>query len=249
MSDPQSSNVDVLGTAGQADNVGPGPEQSVPDQSVPDQSVQNQALPGVASPDEAASGRADIDVVVGGSADVETDSLAGGADVAAGDRASDGEAASRLEEEGDVAADYLEELLDILDLDGDIDIDVENGRASVSVGDASAARSLRRLVGAEGEVLDALQELTRLAVQTKTGDRTRLMLDIAGFRKGRRRELESLAAETVERVRSDGEPIALDAMSPFERKVIHDVVADAGLRSESEGEGGGRHVVVHPVPA
>ncbi len=156
---------------------------------------------------------------------------------------------SRLEEEGDVAADYLEELLDILDLDGDIDIDVENGRASVSVGDASGARSLRRLVGSDGEVLEALQELTRLAVQTKTGERTRLMLDVAGFRKGRRRELESLAAETVERVRTGGEPVSLDPMSPFERKVIHDVVADAGLRSESEGEGGQRRVVVHPASA
>lgn len=158
-------------------------------------------------------------------------------------------ATKRLEEEGDVAADYLEELLDILDLDGDIDIDVENGRASVSVGDASSARSLRRLVGTDGEVLEALQELTRLAVQTKTGERTRLMLDVAGHRSGRRRELESLAAETVEQVRRGGEPISLSPMTPFERKVIHDVVADAGLRSESEGEGVDRRVVVHPASA
>lgn len=161
--------------------------------------------------------------------------------------AAPGQKTKRLEEEGDVAADYLEELLDILDLDGDIDMFVENGRASVSIGDASAARMLRRLVGPEGEVLDALQELTRLAVQTKTGERTRLMLDVAGFRRGRRRELESLGAETVERVRSGGEPVALEPMTPFERKVIHDVVAEAGLRSESEGEGAQRHVVIHPA--
>lgn len=155
---------------------------------------------------------------------------------------------SRLEEEGEVAADYLEELLDILDLDGDIDIDVENGRASVSVVDGSSGgRALRRLVGSDGEVLDALQELTRLAVQTKTGDRTRLMLDIGGFRRARRRQLESQAAEAVKSVRESGEPVAMDPMSPFERKVVHDVVADAGLRSESEGEGPNRHVVIHPA--
>lgn len=153
----------------------------------------------------------------------------------------------RLEEEGEIAADYLEELLDILDLDGDIDIDVENGRAALSIGDATAARSLRRLIGTDGDVLDAVQELTRLAVQTKTGERTRLMLDIGGFRKGRRRELESLAAETVEQVRTGGTAVALDPMTPFERKVVHDVVAEAGLRSESEGEGDNRHVVVHPA--
>jgi spoIIIJ-associated protein len=154
----------------------------------------------------------------------------------------------RLEEEGDVAADYLEELLDILDLDGDIDIDVENGRASVSViGDSGSQRSLRRLVGSAGEVLEALQELTRLAVQTKTGERSRLMLDVAGFRLNRRRELESVAATAVDSVRTTSEPVALDPMSPFERKVVHDVVAAAGLRSESEGEGADRHVVVHPA--
>lgn len=158
--------------------------------------------------------------------------------------------AERLEEEGDVAADYLEELLDILDLDGDIDIDVENGRASVSIiADGASGRSLRRLVGREGEVLDALQELTRLAVQTRTGERTRLMLDVAGFRQGRRRELETVAARAVDTVRRDGVAVPLDPMSPFERKVVHDVVAQAGLRSESEGEGEGRYVVVHPAQA
>ncbi len=156
----------------------------------------------------------------------------------------------RLEEEGDVAADYLEELLDIVDLDGDIDIDVENGRASVSVvADAGSERSLRRLVGDEGVVLEALQELTRLAVQARTGERTRLMLDVAGFRAARRVELEKLAGEAVERVRADGGSVSLDPMSPFERKVVHDAVAAAGLRSESEGEDTRRHVVVLPADA
>ncbi len=156
----------------------------------------------------------------------------------------------RLEEEGDVAADYLEELLDIVDLDGDIDIDVENGRASVSVvADPGSERSLRRLVGDEGVVLEALQELTRLAVQARTGERTRLMLDVAGFRAARRVELEKLAGEAAERVRADGQAVSLDPMSPFERKVVHDAVAAAGLRSESEGEDSRRHVVVLPADA
>src|SRR6478609_10699361 len=108
---------------------------------------------------------------------------------------------SRLEEEGEIAADYLEELLDIADLDGDIDIDVDHGRAAVEiVSEDPADKSLRRLAGADGEVLDALQELTRLAVQAKTGERSRLMLDIAGYRAGRRAELVAQAAEAIERV-------------------------------------------------
>jgi spoIIIJ-associated protein len=154
----------------------------------------------------------------------------------------------RLEEEGDVAADYLEELLDILDLDGDIDIDVENGRAAVSVvADPGSERALKRLVGREGEVLDALQELTRLAVQARTGERTRLMLDVAGHRADRRSQLEQVASRAVDTVKESGERLSLDPMTPFERKVVHDVVAAAGLRSESEGEDAGRHVVVLPA--
>lgn len=154
---------------------------------------------------------------------------------------------SRLEDEGEYAADYLEELLDILELDGDLDIDVENGRATVSIVAEESSRGLRRLVGQDGEVLEALQELTRLAVQTKSGDRSRLMLDIAGFRANRKRELETVAAGAVERVRAEGVAVTLDPMTPFERKVVHDVVADSGLRSESEGEGTDRRVVIHPA--
>lgn len=157
---------------------------------------------------------------------------------------------ARLEEEGDVAADYLEELLDIADLDGDIDIDVENGRAALSiVADPVATRSLRRLAGPDGAVLEALQELTRLAVQTRTGERSRLMLDVAGFRAARRTELVGVAERAVADVRSTGERVRLDAMSPFERKVVHDAVAAAGLVSESEGEEPSRRVVVLPSTA
>ena len=154
----------------------------------------------------------------------------------------------RLEEEGEIAADYLEELLDIADLDGDIDIDVDHGRAAVEiVAEAGSERALRRLVGTGGEVLDALQELTRLAVQTKTGERSRLMLDIAGFRAGRRVELAEIARAAVAEVRASGNPVSLDPMNPFERKVVHDVVAEAGLVSDSDGVEPDRHVVIRPA--
>lgn len=160
------------------------------------------------------------------------------------------ESLRRLEEEGEVAADYLEELLDIVDLDGDIDIDVENGRASVAiVAEAGSDRDLRKLVGPGGEVLEALQDLARLAVQAKTGERSRLMLDVAGHRAARRRALEDQAARACAEVRRSGQPLRLEPMTAFERKVVHDVVADAGLVSESEGDDPARRVVVFPATA
>jgi spoIIIJ-associated protein len=148
-----------------------------------------------------------------------------------------------LEEEGDIAADYIEGLLDIADLDGDIDMDVEGDRAVVSV----VGATLDELVGDDGEVLEALQELTRLAVHRKTGTRARLMLDVGGFRVRRRAELADLGRSVAEEVANSGEPKKLRAMSPFERKIIHDAVAVAGLRSESEGEEPNRRVVVFPA--
>jgi len=148
-----------------------------------------------------------------------------------------------LEQEGDVAADFLEELLDIADLDGDIDMDVDGDRASVSV----VGGALEQLVGRKGEVLEALQELTRLAVYRETGQRSRLMLDVAGHRAARREALVELAREHVEKVKSSGEPSRLEPMSPFERKVVHDAVAEAGLSSESEGDEPRRRVVVLPA--
>jgi spoIIIJ-associated protein len=150
---------------------------------------------------------------------------------------------ARLEREGDIAADYLEGLLDIADLDGDIDMDVEGDRAAVSI----VGGKLSHLVGAGGEVLDALQELTRLAVLRETGERSRLMLDIDGHRATRRSELTRIGKEAADKAASTGEPVKLSAMSPFERKVVHDAVAAAGLRSESEGEEPNRCVVVIPV--
>lgn len=148
----------------------------------------------------------------------------------------------KLENEGDIAADYLEELLEIADLDGDIDLDVEGDRATVSV----VGADLPMLIGQDGEVLEALQELTRLAVYRETGERSRLMLDVSGHRAARRTTLEALAAEVVEQVKESGEKASLDPMSPFERKVVHDVVAAAGLNSESEGVEPRRYVVVLP---
>ncbi len=152
---------------------------------------------------------------------------------------------ARLEEEGDVAADYLEALLDIADLDGDIDIDVENDRASLSIAGGTVG-DLGHLVGERGEVLDAIQELTRLAVQTSTGERSRLMLDIDNFRSEKKAELAKLAHEVAEQVKASGESMKLRPMNAFERKVVHDTIQEIGLTSESEGEDPNRCVVVLP---
>ena len=148
-----------------------------------------------------------------------------------------------LEEEGEIAADYIEGLLDIADLDGDIDMDVEGDRAVVSV----VGATLDELVGDDGEVLEALQELTRLAVHRRTGLRARLMLDVGGFRARRRSELAELGRSLAAEVERTGEPRKLRSMTPFERKIVHDAVAEAGLRSESEGEEPNRRVVIFPV--
>jgi spoIIIJ-associated protein len=150
---------------------------------------------------------------------------------------------SLLVREGDVAGDYLERLLDILDVDGDIDLDVEGDRASVAV----VGGQLKTLIGPDGATLEALQELTRLAVAQSTGVRSRLMLDIGGFRAKRRADLTSLASAAAERVAQSRQPERLSPMNPFERKVVHDVIAAAaGVHSESEGEEPNRRVVVLP---
>jgi len=171
----------------------------------------------------------------GGQADeVESDAEAG--DEAVGEKTE-----STLDTESDVAADYLEELLDIVDLDGDIDTYIEGDRAHVSIVTESQV-----LVGKNGEVLDALQELARLAVLTETGRRSRLILDVAGHRDKRRQELLIMAQEALAEVKTTGEPVRLPAMNPFERKIVHDEVAAAGLVSESEGVEPQRRVVVSP---
>jgi spoIIIJ-associated protein len=167
-----------------------------------------------------------------------TESAPSGEDTPRSERSSE----DQLVREGDIAGDYLEQLLDLLDYDGDIDLDVEASRAIVSI---EGGEDLDKLVGTRGAVLEALQELTRLAVQQETGTRSRLMLDIAGWRAGRREELRDLGRATAERVLSSGERVRLQPMTPFERKVVHDAVASVkGVHSESEGEDPKRRVVV-----
>lgn len=148
-----------------------------------------------------------------------------------------------LEAEGDIAADYLEGLLDIIDVDGDLEMDVENDRAMVAI----VGTGLDELVGEDGEVLEALQELARLAVMRETGHRSRMMLDVGGFRAAIRKRLTEQGERAVAEVRATGEPVSLSPMTPFERKVVHDAVAAAGLVSESSGEEPNRYVVVLPA--
>ena len=177
-------------------------------------------------------------------ADVVTDQPADEPADEPGDDASEASSrVERLENEGDIAADYLEELLDIADLDGDLDMDVEGDRAAVSI----VGADLSHLVGGNGEVLDALQELTRLAVYRETGERSRLMLDVSGHRASRREALVTLAEEKVAAVKESGERVELEPMTSFERKVVHDVVTDSGLVSESEGVEPRRFVVILPA--
>ena len=159
-----------------------------------------------------------------------------------GQRSRKDEREEELVAEGDIAADYLEELLDIVDMDGDIDTYTEGDRAHVAV-----VTEDETLVGRDGEVLEALQELSRLAVMTETGHRSRLMLDIAGHREKHRKELQLLAQDAINEVNETGEPVRLSSMNPFERKIVHDAVAAAGLFSESEGTEPQRRLVVQPA--
>jgi spoIIIJ-associated protein len=152
-----------------------------------------------------------------------------------------------LEREGEVAADFLEQLLDIADMDGDIDVDVDGDRAAVAIVDSEEGRVSRRLVGTDGKVLEALQELTRLAVQAATGERSRLMLDVAGYRADRRAAVVTIARAAIAVVKSTNEKVAMDPLTAFERKVVHDEVLAAGLGSESDGVEPQRYVVIRPA--
>jgi spoIIIJ-associated protein len=169
------------------------------------------------------------------------------ADVSTDDKSSATTHTSLLEREGEVAADFLEQLLDIADMDGDIDVDVDGDRAAVAIVDSEEGRVSRRLVGSDGKVLEALQELTRLAVQASTGERSRLMLDVSGYRAERRAAVVTIAQSAIAIVKSTQEKVAMDAMTAFERKVVHDQVLAAGLVSESEGVEPQRHVVILPA--
>ena len=150
----------------------------------------------------------------------------------------------QLNEEADIAADYLEELLDIADYDGDIEMGVRNGRPTVQIV-ADDNTDIKHLIGRDGEVVDALQQLTRLAVQQKTGERSRLIVDVDGFLKRKRQRLPDIALDAVDEVRETGEPVDLKPMNSFERKVVHDVVREEGLKSRSHGEEPHRHVTIY----
>jgi spoIIIJ-associated protein len=147
-----------------------------------------------------------------------------------------------LEEEGDIAADYLEELLDIFDLDGDIDIDVRQGRAYVAISSEDPKSNVSLI--AEPDTVEALQELTRLAVQVKTNSFSRLILDVGGSRQKRVEDITRIVNRIIEKVKDQNEAVHMKPMSSYERKIVHDLVSQAGLASESEGEGKDRHIVV-----
>ena len=204
----------------------------------------------VSDPQTDAQTDPEIDAELDGEIDAEVDAVTAPTTEASPDEGSEAEAGTarpskieRLENEGDIAADYLEELLDIADLDGDLDMDVEGDRASVSI----VGADLEQLVGRDGEVLEALQELTRLAVYRETGERSRLMLDIGGYRAEQRKRLVGVAERAIAEARESGEKVSLEPMSAFERKVVHDAVAAAGLVSESEGAEPRRYVVILPA--
>lgn len=147
---------------------------------------------------------------------------------------------AQLEQEGDIAADFLEGLLDIADLDGDLNLDVRQGRAYVSIESEDAGLSPL----SAPDTVQALQELTRLAVQAKTGSFSRLILDVGGSRDVRRRQLEELVETAVRRLDEGASQASLPSMTSYERKLVHDIVAEKGLVSESYGEGVDRHTVI-----
>jgi spoIIIJ-associated protein len=186
--------------------------------------------------------QADADLEAEGDVDDEVEGVG-----PTGSRRGGGSRVRLLEREGEVAADFLERLLDIADLDGDIEVDIDGDRASVAIVDSEDGRVPRRMVGSDGKVLDALQELTRLAVQAETGERSRLMLDIAGHRAQRRAVVIEIAQTAIAEVKTTGAQKALEDMSAFERKIVHDEVAAAGLGSESEGVEPHRHIIVFPA--
>ena len=209
--------------------------------------MESTGIDGVISADDTA---ADQDVTSESAEDLaESDEVAtpvaptGDGDHNGADASEDVPSAPNLEQESEIAADYIEGLLDVADLDGDIDMDIDGDRPVVSV----VGATLTELVGPKGEVLEALQELTRLAVHRQTGARSRIMLDVGGYRARRRQELAELGRIAAEEVSRTGVPQRLEAMTPFERKVVHDAVAAVGLRSESEGEEPARRVVVLPA--
>lgn len=150
----------------------------------------------------------------------------------------------QLNEEADIAADYLEGLLDIVDYEGDIEMGVRNNRPTVQIV-ADDDTDIKHLIGRSGEVVDALQQLTRLAVQQKTGERSHLIVDVDGYLKRKRQRLHDIALDAIDEVHETGEPVDLKPMNSFERKIVHDVVREEGMKSRSHGEEPHRYVTVY----
>ncbi|NMN01013.1 Jag protein [Bifidobacterium sp. DSM 109958] len=155
----------------------------------------------------------------------------------------DAKTIDQLNEEADIAADYLEGLLDIVDYEGDIEMGVRNARPVVQIV-ADDDTDIKHLIGRNGEVVDALQQLTRLAVQQKTGERSHLIVDVDGFLKRKRQHLRDIALDAMDEVRETGESVDLDPMNSFERKIVHDVVREEGFKSRSHGEEPHRYVTI-----
>lgn len=156
----------------------------------------------------------------------------------------DSRTVEQLNEEADIAADYLEGLLDVADYDGDIEMGIRNNRPVIQIV-AEENDQIKNLIGKNGEVVDALQQLTRLAVQQKTGERSHLILDVDGFLKRKRKHLSDIALDAIDEVRESGEAVDLEPMNSFERKVVHDVVREEGFKSRSHGEEPKRYVTVY----
>lgn len=150
----------------------------------------------------------------------------------------------QLNDEADIAADYLEGLLDIVDYEGDIEMGIRNGRPVVQIV-ADDDSDIKHLIGKDGEVVNALQQLTRLAVQQRTGERSRLILDVDGFLTRKRKHIREEVLDAIDEVRETGEPVSLDAMNSFERKIVHDIVREEGLRSRSHGAEPQRYVTIY----
>ena len=222
------------------------PDATTPDATTSDATTDETAAAATPESSTAGADAADTDLGAASEGDGETDGTTDGRSEVEGAKGEKKSRVRQLEREGEVAADFLETLLDIADLDGDIDVDVDGDRAAVAIVDSDEGRVPRRLVGTDGKVLEALQELTRLAVQVETGERSRLMLDVAGHRAQRRSALVELAKAAIEEVRESGTKQALKPMTAFERKVVHDEVSAAGLVSESEGVDPHRHIVILP---
>ena len=155
-----------------------------------------------------------------------------------------GKTIEQLNEEADVAADYLEGLLDIADYEGDIEMGVRNHRPTVQIV-ADDDTDIKHLIGKDGEVVDALQQLTRLAVQQKIGERSHLIVDVDGFLRRKREHLREQALDVIDEVRETGDPVNMKPMNSFERKIVHDMVREEGLKSRSHGEEPHRYVTVY----